>query len=378
MKRGASGLCGLLAIDKPAGISSHDVVNRVRACTGERRVGHAGTLDPQATGLLLVGVGAATRLSAYLTAAEKSYDARIVFGAATDTDDADGRVLCADARAGEGKGRPGGFRAGEGEDSSADRSADARAHGGGGRSGGPDASGGPALAFTVEDIASCDDAFARGQLAALLGEHEQLPPAYSAIKKDGVTAYKAAREGKTIELSCRPVSIYRADLLARGNAPVSLACANGGRLACELPFWDIAFTVSKGTYIRAIARDLGARLGCGAHLGALRRTAVGETGVSAACALEELEERAVCGRLPWLDPAALLGFPVLALDASQRVAVGNGAALPADAAEAAGVRVDEGGLLSAVADGRLLAVYERAGASLRPAAVIPGGVAGVA
>ena len=123
---------------------------------------------------------------------------------------------------------------------------------------------------------------------------------------------------------------------------------------------------------------LGARLGCGAHLGALRRTAVGETGVSAACALEELEERAVCGRLPWLDPAALLGFPVLALDASQRVAVGNGAALPADAAEAAGVRVDEGGLLSAVADGRLLAVYERAGASLRPAAVIPGGVAGVA
>ena len=378
MKRGASGLCGVLAIDKPAGISSHDVVNRVRACTGERRVGHAGTLDPQATGLLLVGVGAATRLSAYLTAAEKSYDARIVFGAATDTDDADGRVLCADARTGEGERRPGGSRAGEGEGSRAGRLADARAHGGGGLSGGPDASAGSAPAFTIEDIASCDDDFARGQLAALLGDHEQLPPAYSAIKKGGVTAYKAAREGKAIELARRPVSIYRADLLARGSVRVCLACVDGGQFVRELPFWDVCFTVSKGTYIRAIARDLGARFGCGAHLGALRRTAVGSTGVSGACTLDELEERAADGRLPWLDPAALLGFPVLAVDASQRAMVENGATLAVGAAGAAGVHVDEDGYLSVVAEGRLLAVYERAGATLRPVAVIAGGVAGVA
>ena len=107
MKRGGSGLCGILAVDKPKGISSHDVVNAVRRVTGERRVGHAGTLDPMATGLMLVCVGAATRLSAYLTGHDKRYTARIVFGAATDTDDAEGRITTAYTKTAPGEGLAG-------------------------------------------------------------------------------------------------------------------------------------------------------------------------------------------------------------------------------------------------------------------------------
>ena len=155
-RRGASGLCGVLALDKPYGMTSHDVVNRVRQITGERRVGHAGTLDPAATGLMLVGVGADTRLSEYLTGHDKGYDARIVFGVATDTDDAQGRTLAS---------------ASDGELADIMRSVDAQAI-----------------------------------LDEFTGELEQLPPAYSAIKKNGVVAYKAAREGTCLELEARHVT----------------------------------------------------------------------------------------------------------------------------------------------------------------------------
>ena len=153
MKRGTSGLCGVLAIDKPAGITSHDVVDRVRRITGERRVGHAGTLDPMATGLMLVGVGAATRLSNYLTGHDKAYSARIVFGVATDTDDAEGRIVTQFSSSAPGEG------------------------------------------LTV--LGGLDP---QQTLSSLVGKAKQLPPAYSAIKKNGVTAYKAAREGKARRL----------------------------------------------------------------------------------------------------------------------------------------------------------------------------------
>ena len=146
MKRGASGLCGVLAIDKPQGVTSHDVVNVVRRLTGEKRVGHAGTLDPMATGLMLVCVGAATRLSAYLTGHGKSYTARIVFGAATDTDDADGRIVRALSASDLG-----------------------------------------------EALSKLEQLDPQEVLNGILGTSLQLPPAYSAIKKNGVTAYKAAR-----------------------------------------------------------------------------------------------------------------------------------------------------------------------------------------
>jgi tRNA pseudouridine55 synthase len=180
-RRGATDLSGILVIDKPAGMTSHDVVNRVRRITGERRVGHAGTLDPMATGVLVALVGPATRLAPYLTSAQKTYEAHIVFGAETDTDDADGRVTV--------------------------------------RSPVPDEVG--------------DPFFAAATVASLVGAHQQVPPAYSAIKRDGVTAYQAARTGSALELDARTVEVADARL-------TGVECA--GKHA-----WDVAFAVSKGT-----------------------------------------------------------------------------------------------------------------------------------
>lgn len=317
MKRSTTGLCGVLAIDKPAGMTSHDVVDAVRRATGERRVGHAGTLDPAATGLMLIGVGAATRLSRYLTGHDKSYRARIVFGASTDTDDATGRVT------------------------------------------GGSATQLPACAPELP-------ADAQAACATLVGSFEQLPPAYSAIKKNGVAAYKAAREGSALELEARTVTVHEARLEATGSVETQL---EGLAAGTRLPYWDVFVRVSKGTYIRSIARDLGTRFGCGAHLGSLRRVSVADYGIERAVSLAALEQAAGSGRdLPWCDPAALLGFPVLQLDERQADDVSHGRALAAvaDAPE-----------VSCVAHDKLLAVYKCAGGQLRPATVIPGGVAGV-
>lgn len=323
MKRGMSGLCGVLAIDKPAGITSHDVVDRVRRITGERRVGHAGTLDPMATGLMFVGVGAATRLSNYLTGHDKSYLARIVFGVTTDTDDADGRVLPAAPTGAPGQG-----------------------------------------------LEAFDGIDAAAVVAGLVGDVEQLPPAYSAIKKNGVTAYKAAREGKALELSPRLVTVHEAVFAGQGCEAVSLNDGQDGRFETELPFWDVLLSVSKGTYIRSIARDLGFSLGCGAYLGSLRRIRISAYPVDRACTLDELEACARAGQaLPWCDPVSLLGFPIVELDDGQVADVQNGRELGG---------VDTAPLVSCVSGGKLLAIYKCEQGRLRPATVIPGGVAGVA
>ena len=323
MKRCPTGLCGVLAIDKPSGVTSHDVVNSVRRITGERRVGHAGTLDPLATGLMLVGVGAATRLATYLTGHDKAYRARFVFGVATDTDDAQGRVL---------------------EPYGAER--------------------------LEERLAALGAVRPQATCAALVGSTQQLPPAYSAIKKNGVAAYKAAREGTPIELQPRQVSIYEAHLEGSGQVRERLATVDGGVVEVQLPCWDVYLRVSKGTYIRSIARDLGAQLGCGAHVGALRRVAVGDCRIERACTLQQLQRCVQRGEeLPWCDPAELLGFPVLELDEGQVADVSNGRQLHAQAA---------GPQVSCVAQHKLLAVYTPNGATLRPATVIPGGVVGVA
>ena len=318
--RGASGLCGVLALDKPYGMTSHDVVNRVRQITGERRVGHAGTLDPAATGLMLVGVGAATRLSEYLTGHDKGYDARIVFGVATDTDDAQGRVLA----------------------SAADEEL-------------------ATIMRTVDAQAVLDE---------FTGTLEQLPPAYSAIKKNGVVAYKAAREGKAIELEARPITVHVARLDAMGVQDIELADADGETCMRTLPYWDVHFDVSKGTYIRALARDIGAYLGCGSHLGSLRRTSVASTSIEEACSIDELSNCAEEGRaLPWCDPAKLLGFPVIELGEQQVQCVANGREL---------TDVDAGeGMVSCTCGHKLLAVYNFVSGACRPATVIPGGVVGV-
>lgn len=301
-RRGATELSGILAIDKPSGMTSHDVVNRVRRLTGERRVGHAGTLDPMATGVLVILVGPATRLAPYLTSAEKTYEARILFGSETDTDDADGRVT---------------------------------------------------VTSPVPDEV-CDPFAASAMVASLVGVHEQVPPDFSAIKRGGVTAYVAARHGEALELEARTIEVTAAKLVGVEVEPAA---------------WDVEFSVSKGTYIRALARDLGRAMDASAHLGALRRTRSGALSIADAHTLDELES-ADDACLLFADPIATLGLPVLTVDDVGAAAVKDGRPLagPVDAAEGAPIAVAR--------HGRLVAVYAAHGDAAKPLAVIPGGVSG--
>lgn len=264
MKRGTTDLCLLLAVDKPTGMTSHDVVNRVRRIFGERRVGHTGTLDPLASGVLPLCVGPATRLDNYLTSHEKSYIVSVVFGAATDTDDSEGQVI---------------------------RTGDV-----------------PDEVF--------DPFFATTFVAGLVGKAQQLPPAYSAIKVNGEKAYEAARKGRIIDLTPRDIEVYAAELLG-------IYGADG----LDPPRWDIAFSVSKGTYIRALARDIGNALGCPAHVGALRRTKAGAITLDDCVSLEVLEE---IGERAALDPLRALGLRFVFLTEDQAARVSNGNALSAD------------------------------------------------
>lgn len=315
MRRGTSGLNLLLGIDKPAGMSSHDVVNRVRRALGERRVGHAGTLDPAATGVLVVGVGQGTRLMGLLTAERKSYLARIAFGQETDTDDAEGTVV---------------------------REAEVPAR-------------------------VADPAFAAGVVASLVGEQDQLPPAYSAISVDGRRAYALAREGKEVELQPRHVSIYVAQLLAVVGEP--------GR-----PAWECAFEVSKGTYVRSIARDLGRELGSAAHLEALRRTASGTVTLGSCLTLEELDGLGADGvARRSIDPAAALGLARRRLSEAELADVANGRPIDAGmvAAEGAVRAAEPGERVALVADGRLFGVWRVQGGRLACEANFPQGISGV-
>ena len=303
-RRGATELSGILAIDKPAGMTSHDVVNRIRRITGERRVGHAGTLDPMATGLLVVLIGPATRLASYLTAAEKTYEARIDFGAETDTDDADGRITVS--------------------------------------------------AGVPDEV--CDPFAASAMVASLVGTHEQVPPAYSAIKRGGVTAYEAARKGEGIELEPRQIVVTAATLVG---------------VDVEPPTWSVALTVSKGTYIRALARDLGRACGSAAHLGALRRTHSGALALDDAHTLEEVEAAPDVAAM-FVDPIAALDLPVLEVD-DAGAAVKDGRPLTEDVSG-----FEAGRPLAVVMRcGRLAAIYQLDDARVaRPLVVIPGGVSG--
>lgn len=315
-KRGASGLSLVVGVDKPVGMSSHDVVNRCRRIFGERRVGHTGTLDPLASGAMIVCVGPATRLDAYLESDTKDYDARVVFGAATDTDDAEGAVL---------------------------RTAPVP----------------PSLA---------DGDYARTVLAGMEGPQSQMPPRYSAIKVNGVKGYEAARRGTVIEMKPRQIVVHAAVL--RGI----------GRTADGALYWDVAFSVSKGTYIRSLARDLGASCGTAAYLGALRRTRSGGVSVADCATLEQLEQDPHAGRL---DPVRLLGRRVLFADARQAGLVANGgrlraegmrlSALPSPVPQQAADAADcpwtaqahpdlrppaAGEIISVVCDNKLAALYE--------------------
>lgn len=295
--RKATGLEGVLPVDKPAGMTSHDVIAALRKATGERRIGHAGTLDPAATGLLVVLIGPYTRLEPYLSKSTKRYRATIRFGQATDTDDAQGRVI-EEAPVPEGL-------------------------------------------FDAER--------AQAAIARLVGVHDQVPPAYSAIKRDGVTAHRAARAGAPLALEPRSVEVLDADLLG---------------VSREERTWDLVLSVSAGTYVRAIARDLGRSLGTCAHLAALVRTASGALSLDDARSLNDCLNAASRGRLADLfaDPFRALGLPVVDADAS---VVLTGRRIPAPNGD------DR--LVSVRAGGRLAAIYRREGEWLVPAAVFPKG-----
>jgi tRNA pseudouridine55 synthase len=252
---------GLVIVDKPGGLTSHDVVARIRRLAGTRRVGHAGTLDPMATGVLVVGVEKATRLLGHLTLTEKQYDATIRLGQSTSTDDAEGEIT--------------------GTAPASDVSPEA-------------------LAKAVKD---------------LTGEIQQVPPAVSAIKVDGQRAYKLTRAGAAPELKPRPVTVYEFTVTA-------IRPAGDGDLT------DIDATVrcSSGTYIRALARDLGNSLGTGGHLTALRRTRVGGYGLDTAKTLDQLAERF---EVVPLDQAAAAAFGRRDLSADEARRVAHGGRLPA-------------------------------------------------
>ncbi len=326
MKRGQSGLVAVIAVDKPAGCTSHDVVGMVRRATGERRVGHAGTLDPFATGLLIVCIGAATRLSERISDASKGYIARIAFGRSTDTDDLTGKPT------------------GEGE--------------------------------APGDI--LDAVFASDRISGLVGTIDQMPPAYSAKKVGGRRSYEAARHGEVLELTPSRVTIHSAMLIATGTLEEGPSAG--------LPFWDVALEVSKGTYIRSIARDLGSEFGCGAHLAELRRTSIGSTRLSCALDPENLGDLSDAESLEKvaLDPVGLLGLPVLNADVAEMSRVRNGAPITVDATRIAAANVDTT-KVCVVSDSRLHAVYRISGGvdamfrdrlRLECEIMIPGGVCG--
>lgn len=288
---------GIVVVDKPGGMTSHDVVARIRRILGTRRVGHAGTLDPMATGVLVVGVGRATRLLGYLAAADKDYVATVRLGATTRTDDAEGDVL------------------------------------------------------TVADpaaLAGITDDQIRAAAATFLGTIQQRPSAVSAIKVDGRRAHERVRAGEDVELAPRTVRVDRLDVgaIRRPSGAIDV---------------DIEVTCSTGTYVRALARDLGERLGVGGHLTLLRRTRVGpfDTPVE----LADLEARAGSLLVP-MDQAARGVFPTWLVGAEQSTAVTRGQRLPWD-----GPDTDEPVAVLGP-DGSLLALARRDNGTARYLAVL--------
>ncbi|MFD5808569.1 tRNA pseudouridine(55) synthase TruB [Rhodococcus aetherivorans] len=247
---------GLLVVDKDPGMTSHDVVARCRRLLGTRKVGHAGTLDPMATGVLVLGVERATKMLGLLALTTKAYSATIRLGQSTVTDDAEGEVLA-----------------------------------------------------TTDASAVADEAIAAA-VAALTGEISQVPASVSAIKIDGKRAYARMREGETVELAARPVTVSRFEVLSRRTTSDGFV---------DL---DVEVECSSGTYIRALARDLGAALGVGAHLTALRRTRVGPFGLEHARTLAQLEESPAVSLD--IDAAVRTAFPCREVTAAEAELLANG------------------------------------------------------
>jgi tRNA pseudouridine55 synthase len=289
---------GILLVDKPAGLTSHDVVARVRRAFGTRKVGHAGTLDPMATGLLVVGIEGATRLLTYIVGADKTYETTIRLGSTTTTDDAEGEVVVqADAEALD--------------------------------------------AVTVERV----DAGVR----ALTGRISQVPSSVSAVKVDGRRAYDRVRAGEEVVLAAREVTVSRFDVHERRTVSGAIDL-------------DATVDCSSGTYIRSLARDLGAGLGVGGHLTALRRTRVGSFDVADAVGIDDL-----AGSTP-LTPAAAaeLVLDVLRVTADEARDLRHGKRLAGQASRLTGAfaaAIDE--------DETLVGVVEKRGPDLKSAMNMP-------
>ena len=279
---------GFAVIDKEPGCTSHDVVARARRLLDTGKVGHAGTLDPDATGVLILGVGRATRLLRYVTALGKTYEATVVFGVATDTCDAAGGVV------------------------------------------------------GTWDMSELTEDRVRAASAVFVGEIQQVPPMVSAVKVGGRRLHELAREGRTVHREPRSVTVQSFDVTGFGSG--------------DRPWATVTITCSSGTYVRTLAADWGAALGGGAHLAALRRTAVGSFTVAEARPLERLEV---------LAPAAgVRDYAVLTVPEAGARAVANGRRLPATGLQGPGpwAVLDE--------SGSLVAMCERRGDELQPVVVV--------
>lgn len=297
---------GFVVVDKPAGWTSHDVVARVRRLAGTRKVGHAGTLDPMATGVLVLGVEKATRLLTFVVGADKDYDATIRLGVTTSTDDAEGEVV------------------------------------------------------TRTDVGDLTTPSAADRLssavAALTGPIQQVPSSVSAIKVDGRRAYARVRAGEEVELAPRSVVVSRFDLLAARPGVVD------GTAVLDL---DVAVTCSSGTYVRALARDLGTALGTGGHLTALRRTRVGGYDLTRARTLDELETDLAL--LP-LAEAARATLPVREVDEADARALSYGSSIPVEPAAPVGTR--ERPVAALAPDGTVVALLTDVDGRSRPLLVL--------
>ncbi|MGI9590891.1 MAG: tRNA pseudouridine(55) synthase TruB [Myxococcota bacterium] len=300
-RRERPGPAGFLVVDKPAGVTSHDMVDAARRWLGTRRVGHMGTLDPAATGVLPLAVREATKLVPFLEGGIKLYAGTIRLGSETDTLDAEGRVT--------------------------------RQH----------------------DGPLPDEEAVRAALVGFVGEIEQIPPMFSAVKREGVPLHKLAREGIEVERPPKRVTIHRLELIKY--APPDL---------------EVEVDCSAGTYVRALAADLGAVLGCGAHLAGLRRTRSGpfgeEQAVPAAVLEREAEEGRVAERL--IAPVNALGYPVVRLSEAEAERLRQGGEIPApDSPIPPGTR-----LAALEPGGTLLAIVEaRPGRRLQPLRVLRAG-----
>lgn len=301
-KRSADELHGVLLVDKPRGITSFDVIRELRPILGQRSIGHSGTLDPMATGLLVLCLGDYTRFASWLTDDDKVYEATVTLGVTTESDDAEGEVL------------------------------------------------------TQREVPPLSSGEIEGVLACFRGEQEQVPPAYSAIHVKGERAYELARRGETVELAARTVNVTHLE-----NAGF---CSPELRLVCH---------VSKGTYIRSLARDIGEALGCGAHLSALRRTRSGAFTVEQANAMDHLRSNTRDGlrELVLQGSEALTGLPLMHLDdtETERLRLGQRIAF----ADPAAVGVDYAGV---DAEGQLVGVVrveenEEGRAILKAARLLP-------